>query len=95
MVNHIVNPGMVMSVVMLPMWLLSGALFPLDNASTWLAWIMRCNPTTYALQVLRGAFYQPLDILWQDGAFATALAVTLAWTGLMVALSVWIVRREA
>ena len=85
----------VMSVVMLPMWLLSGALFPLENASAWLGWIMRCNPTTYALIVVRGVFYQPLGALWQDGAFVVALAVTLVWTGLMVALAVWIVRREA
>lgn len=42
----------VMSVFLMPMWLLSGAFFPVPE-SGWLAWIMRANPLTYGLAGLR------------------------------------------
>ena len=47
----------VMNLVLLPMWLLSGALFPLSGAHTWIGWVMRANPLTYGLAALRSAFY--------------------------------------
>jgi len=42
----------VMSVFLMPMWLLSGAFFPVPEQG-WLAWIMRANPLTYGLAGLR------------------------------------------
>jgi ABC-2 type transport system permease protein len=42
----------VMSVFLMPMWLLSGAFFPVP-AQGWLSWIMRVNPLTYGLAGLR------------------------------------------
>lgn len=44
----------IMSVLLFPMWLLSGAFFPADG-SGWLAWIIRLNPLTYAVAGLRHA----------------------------------------
>ncbi len=84
----------VMSVVMIPLWLISGALFPVEGASPWLAGAMRLNPVFYALVLIRKAFYQPLPALWGDGEFLVALAVSAAWTGLTIAGSVWIVYRR-
>ncbi len=46
----------VMNLVLVPLWLLSGALFPLSGAPTWLAWVMRANPLTYGVAALREAF---------------------------------------
>ena len=42
----------VMSVFLLPMWLLSGAFFPASEGG-WLAWIVRLNPLTYGVAGLR------------------------------------------
>jgi ABC-2 type transport system permease protein len=42
----------VMSVFLLPMWLLSGAFFP-GTGNSWLAWIVRLNPLTYGVAGLR------------------------------------------
>jgi ABC-type polysaccharide/polyol phosphate export permease len=47
----------VMNLVLMPMWLLSGALFPLTSAHTWIGWVMRINPLTYGLAALRAALY--------------------------------------
>ncbi len=82
----------VMSVVFIPLWLLSGALFPLEGAAQWLEWVMRFNPVTYAMVVLRTAFYTAPSALWSDGAFVQALGVTLGWTALTMLLSTLMVR---
>ena len=42
----------IMSVFLLPMWLLSGAFFPMDVGG-WLGWIVRLNPLTYGVAGLR------------------------------------------
>ena len=42
-----------MSVVLLPMWLLSGAAFPADEG--WLKWVVAANPLTYGVAGLRRA----------------------------------------
>ena len=42
----------IMSVFLMPMWLLSGAFFPVPP-SGWLFWIMTVNPLTYGLAGLR------------------------------------------
>lgn len=45
----------VMSVILFPMWLLSGSFFPVDSG--WLAWIVRLNPLTYGVAGLRRLLY--------------------------------------
>lgn len=56
-----------MNLLLFPMWLLSGALFPVETASTVLQWLMRINPLTYGLAALRSSLYgggpRPQDLL--------------------------------
>jgi ABC-2 type transport system permease protein len=49
----------IMNLLLMPMWMLSGALFPVSGAHNWIGWVMRANPLTYGLAALRGVFYQP------------------------------------
>ncbi|MEK6237464.1 MAG: ABC transporter permease, partial [Planctomycetales bacterium] len=44
----------VMTVFLMPMWLLSGAFFPADG---WLSWVIRANPLTYGVAALRRTLY--------------------------------------
>jgi len=46
----------IMSVFLLPMWLLSGAIFPVGS-SGWLSWVMWLNPLTYGVACLRRLMY--------------------------------------
>ena len=48
----------VMNLVLVPLWLLSGAFFPLAGGPAWLTWTMRVNPLTYGVEALR-AFLAP------------------------------------
>lgn len=43
----------VMNFLLLPMWLLSGALFPPDGAATWMQWLIKLNPLTYGIAAMR------------------------------------------
>jgi len=48
----------VMNTILMPMWLLSGSLFPLDGASAWVRWVMFVNPLTYGVGGLRHLLYE-------------------------------------
>ena len=57
-----------LNLVLIPMWLLSGALFPASGASPWVQWIMRLNPLTYAVSALRRALQAQGSPLGEDVA---------------------------
>ncbi len=66
----------VMNLLLMPMWILSGAFFPLAGAPGWLGWLMRVNPLTYGVAALRTALY-PEARLAGEGLPAPALSITL------------------
>jgi ABC-2 type transport system permease protein len=77
----------VMSVFLLPMWLLSGAFFPADVGG-WLGWIVRINPLTYGVAGLRHylqngimmATNQPsLTVCWAVSLLFAAVMLVAAW----------------
>ncbi len=43
----------VMNLFLIPMWMLSGALFPIEGAPKWLEWTMRLNPVSYAVRAIQ------------------------------------------
>jgi len=49
-------------VFLMPMLFLSGAMFPLTNLPTWLHVLTRINPLTYAVDPMRRAVFQHLDV---------------------------------
>src|SRR5204863_1655681 len=50
----------VMNLVLLPMWFLSGAIFPASGAGMVLRWLMTINPMTYGVALLRYALGAPI-----------------------------------
>ena len=47
----------VMNLILIPIWLLSGAFFPVSGVPFWLGWIMKVNPLTYGLSAFRHSLY--------------------------------------
>jgi ABC-2 type transport system permease protein len=47
----------IINLFLIPLWLLSGALFPIETASGWIRAIMLANPLTYGVEALRGALF--------------------------------------
>ena len=79
----------IMNLFLIPLWLLSGAVFPPSGAPQWLGWVMKVNPLTYGVTAVR-------DGLYWDGPHADAglaAAVTTVFAAGMFALSLWSARR--
>ena len=47
----------VMNLILIPIWLLSGAFFPVAGVSPLLEWVMNINPLTYGVAALRRCLY--------------------------------------
>lgn len=47
----------IINLFLIPLWLLSGALFPLSHASKWMQALMYINPLTYGVEALRTLMY--------------------------------------
>jgi ABC-2 type transport system permease protein len=69
----------IMMVFLMPLWMLSGALFPIERAPGWLHALMTINPVAHALVLLREPFYHtPAEMLGEE-RYVIALAVTVGW----------------
>jgi ABC-2 type transport system permease protein len=73
----------IMNVLLVPMWMLSGALFPASGAAGWIRAVMWANPLTYGVSALRTAIYggatagePPLAL--SAGVLAAFVLLTLA-----------------
>jgi len=78
----------IMSVVLFPMWFLSGSVFPTDGAPLWLAWIVKLNPLTYGVAALRRILYvgqEAAPLPPSVPSFAMSIGITLLFTIAMVA----------
>jgi ABC-2 type transport system permease protein len=81
----------IVNLILLPLWMLSGALFPASGASGWLHALMRLNPLTYGTDALRNALF-PSQIT--EFSLTMNLAVTAAFCALVFAASWAIVNRR-
>jgi ABC-2 type transport system permease protein len=78
----------IMNLLLVPMWVLSGAVFPATGASAWLRPVMFLNPMTYGVSALQEI------MLGTSGAVAlgTSIGVTAVFGVAMLALGVWVAR---
>jgi ABC-2 type transport system permease protein len=79
----------IMMVFLLPMWLLSGAFFPMDVGG-WLGWIVRINPLTYGVAGLRHFLQNGGEDVAALPSIATCWLVSLAFAGVMLVAAWWI-----
>lgn len=79
-----------MNVVLLPLWLLSGAFFPAEGVPVALRWVMRADPAFYGVAAIRAGLYGlPADVPGTDVGLATALGVSAAFAVGLVAWAAW------
>jgi ABC-2 type transport system permease protein len=84
----------IMNLILIPIWLLSGAFWPQTGAPAELAWAMRINPLTYGVAALRESLY-----MGQPGAigslpnFAPSCAIACGFAILMYLLAARTARR--
>jgi ABC-2 type transport system permease protein len=78
----------IINLFLIPLWLLSGALFPLSGASVWMRALMYINPLTYGVEALRTLMYpEALCTFSLSASIMTLLLFALFMFGLAFALA--------
>jgi ABC-2 type transport system permease protein len=88
----------VMSVALIPLWMLSGAMFPPSGASLWIHRLMLANPMTYTVSAVRRGFYGghlPGGLVPGLSSAPAELAVGALFALLAIAAAVLLCRRRA
>jgi ABC-2 type transport system permease protein len=80
----------IMSVLLFPMWLMSGAFFP-SEGSGWLKWIIAVNPMTYGVAGLRRLMFPASSAALPS--LAVCFGVTLLFAVIMVTIDTALARR--
>ena len=78
----------IMNLFLIPLWLLSGSLFPASGAAGWLGSVMRANPLSYGVAALRqGLYMHGSSSTTELAPLAVNLAVTVGFALVTFALS--------
>jgi len=73
----------IINLFLIPLWLLSGAMFPLSRASGWIRVVMYMNPLTYGVEALRALLYPGMETPFPlASSMATLLLFSLVMFGL-------------
>jgi ABC-2 type transport system permease protein len=73
----------IINLFLIPLWMLSGAMFSITKASGWIRILMRLNPLTYGVEALRLLLYPGIDSPFAlPSAMATLVLFALVMFGL-------------
>ena len=81
----------IINLFLIPLWLLSGALFPMAGASTWIRALMYINPLTYGVEALRALLYPGMSATFP---LPSAMATLLLFSLVMFALAFLMANRR-
>ena len=83
----------VINLFLIPLWLLSGSMFPLSGASIWIRALMRINPLTYGTDALRMLLYP--GQLATNLPLGTNLIVLAGFTLVMFSVCFFVANRRS
>jgi len=85
----------IMSVLLMPLWLLSGAIFPATGEG-WLSWMIRFNPLSYELAGLRRIMNPELSGVPSSDlpGMVWCVLVTVGFCSMMVAVDLFLMTRS-
>jgi ABC-2 type transport system permease protein len=81
----------IVNLFLIPLWLVSGALFPMTGASKWIQIIMHLNPLTYGVEALRGLLYPGTEATFP---LASAMATLVLFSLVMFGFALLIANRR-
>ncbi|HZP44033.1 MAG TPA: ABC transporter permease [Candidatus Binataceae bacterium] len=84
----------IMNLILIPIWLLSGAFWPVAGAPLVLGWVMRINPLTYGVAALReGLYASHPGAIASLPAFGLSFAVAAVFALAMYAMAARVANR--
>ena len=81
----------IVNLFLIPLWLLSGALFSMTGASRWIQLVMSVNPLTYGVSALRTLMYPGAETTFP---FAHSLATLLLFSLVMFGVALLMANRR-
>lgn len=84
----------IMNIFLMPLWMMSGALFPMPAGTGWLYWVGVLNPVSYGVTAIRSAFAAGRGPGLPAGYLA-GLSVTALFAAVMFAISVNLVAKRS
>jgi len=69
----------IMNLFLIPMWFLSGAMFPAEGAHGAMRWLMNINPLTYGVSGIRRALYLSSSAELRVAPWSACIGVSLAF----------------
>ncbi len=81
----------IVNLFLIPLWLVSGALFPMNGASGWIRAVMRLNPLTYGVEALRSLLYPGTATAFP---LASSMATLILFSLVMFALAFLMANRR-
>ena len=83
----------IMNLFLIPLWLLSGSLFPMEGAPGWLQGLMSINPLAYSVSATRLMLYHQARI--EHSGFFLSFSVILSFCVVVFVGSMLSVRKKA
>jgi ABC-2 type transport system permease protein len=84
----------IINLFLIPLWLLSGALFPVNSASGWIRILMRINPLTYGVESLRAVLF-PQMVSNEDFALSTSIGILAIFSAIVFAIAFAVANRRS
>jgi len=86
----------IMNLLLIPMWLLCGSVFPASGAPVWLRWVISANPLTYGLAAVRWSIYgNAVASTMGLPGFSVSVAVAVAFGAITFGTAIAMTRRPA
>jgi len=83
----------IMNLFLMPLWLLSGAFFPYEGASSILQWTILLNPVSYAVSAIRTSLYMPGVSPSELLPWPFSLLISAVFAILMIGIAAYRIRR--
>ncbi|MBM3857004.1 MAG: multidrug ABC transporter permease, partial [Verrucomicrobia bacterium] len=82
----------IMNIFLMPLWMMSGALFPMPAGSGWLYWVGLLNPVSYSVSAIRDAFMGE-NFLSPPPHYLFSLLITSLFGAVTFAVSFYLVAK--
>ena len=83
----------IVNLFLIPLWLLSGSLFPVSSAAPWMRFLMRLNPLTYGTEALRGLLFPATGA--SEFGLLKCFAVLIVFTVILFGLGFVVANRRS
>lgn len=85
----------IMNIFLMPLWMMSGALFPMPAGTGWLYWVGALNPVSYGVTAIRAAFHASGGVALIPPEYLFGMIVTAIFGAVTFAISVSLVAKRA